>query len=546
MFKGNFRGRGSIGSNRSFRNNVQQIHTTQRKSWKTSDEYIEEMSTLILNNATTSVLLILENIRSQESLADYKDVLTKLCKKLKDPSFIGIGKLTRKTFGTRRNFLISSFTDINNCCLTIFYYIVSICHKLNIENSEIWLNLLKNKLTQTLPFYRYLSSNNIQIPLTVCTNITSDLSSLCKSWPAKMKVNLIYMGFTDLLTSSDFLHIADWEKLMCRLKMHGQEFYFDNEPSKRLKPTLLYEQIDTPEKLSLFINYFPEYDLNQLTTESETLFDVLIRMRAFFYLNDDKNANVRVHLSRSSRNRHKQDQFGPNETSKYRTLRILKLFNYFVSKDVKVMFEHPLPSFSRNYFLHTTVGLYVLACLRIEDLFCDLSSVEKRMRIEQFIETTISCATCFDPVFQNFLLHHLHSSYKITHNQKFIEKIRSKRNLSLNQMYDKLFHSKLSLKEQCRLVIKDRIKSYPNDVKKLSILPLTLINYCTYDFFDPNYAQIVNDKVTKHGGKVMPKSGTDTEVSNSDNNEMDMYFISDNSGDSDDDQYESMSDSDIY
>ncbi|CAF0936510.1 unnamed protein product [Didymodactylos carnosus] len=154
-----------------------------------------------------------------------------------------------------------------------------------------------------------------------------------------------------------------------------------------------------------------------------------------------------------------------------------------------------------SIFCSTTVGLYALICLRIEDLYHE--KVEKRT--EQFIHTIIKLLPSFDPLFQHFLLHHLHSSYKIIHNQAFIEELRSEHDLSSNQMYDKLFQSTLSLKEQCRLIIKDRVKSYPHDVKKLTMLSSTLLNYCTYDIFNPNYAQIISDRVAKYNGKVMPR-----------------------------------------
>jgi hypothetical protein len=62
----------------------------------------------------------------------------------------------------------------------------------------------------------------------------------------------------------------------------------------------------------------------------------------------------------------------------------------------------------------------------------------------------------------------------------------------------------LTLKQRCRLLIKDSINQYPLDIKNLIQLPLTLQYYLSFDFLNPNFVQITLDKLNHVNGRIKP------------------------------------------
>ncbi|CAF1156379.1 unnamed protein product, partial [Didymodactylos carnosus] len=233
-------------------NNVDQSLTNIMQN-ETPNTFIElKILPLIYKNCTTSVLLMLENARLRCSIADYKAILKHLCEVLDYSSYrarslrlasiradMRSGSARRQRL-SERSTAMPSTTDAENYHLAILYYVASICHKLNINDSEVWHSLLKNKLTQTPKFYRYLLSHNIQIPLIDWTSINSTFlprRQRRQLWTPKMNMNLIRvsmrskMGCMNVLTSSDFSSIANWEKLMYYLRMYEQEFRLTDKPS---------------------------------------------------------------------------------------------------------------------------------------------------------------------------------------------------------------------------------------------------------------------------------------------------------------------------
>jgi hypothetical protein len=62
----------------------------------------------------------------------------------------------------------------------------------------------------------------------------------------------------------------------------------------------------------------------------------------------------------------------------------------------------------------------------------------------------------------------------------------------------------LTLKQRCRLKIKECINQYPFDIQNLIQLPLTLRYYLSFDLFNPNFVQIILEKFQQVNGRSKP------------------------------------------
>ena len=80
------------------------------------------------------------------------------------------------------------------------------------------------------------------------------------------------------------------------------------------------------------------------------------------------------------------------------------------------------------------------------------------------------------------------------------------KNIRLRSLYDEILEKRtfLTLKQRCRLLIKESINQYPLDIKSLYQLPLTLQYYLSFDFLNPNFIYIIFDKLNKVDGRIKP------------------------------------------
>lgn len=62
----------------------------------------------------------------------------------------------------------------------------------------------------------------------------------------------------------------------------------------------------------------------------------------------------------------------------------------------------------------------------------------------------------------------------------------------------------LTLKQRCRLLIKEYINKYPIDIQNLKQLPLTLQYYLSFDYLNPNFVQIILEKFHHVNGRIKP------------------------------------------
>lgn len=138
------------------------------------------------------------------------------------------------------------------------------------------------------------------------------------------------------------------------------------------------------------------------------------------------------------------------------------------------MFEHK--------FFTTSVGTYVLVDLYMNDL-CSCESPTQRDN--DFVLTILKYIKRFPREFQEFISHRLTLSYSMIHKPEFMIAQRENENQGMQNINDILFQRTLSLKEWCRLKIKDNCLQ--KDIKHLN-LSQSLVNYCTFDIFKPNYA----------------------------------------------------------
>jgi hypothetical protein len=156
------------------------------------------------------------------------------------------------------------------------------------------------------------------------------------------KIKLIALGLicNGMITSKT--KIKHLEKLFFELKQRE----ILNE--KILKPENFISLMNTPEKLSLFLSYFPDYDINQVNETTQTnVLEQVMNMKPYFYLPQvDTNILIRRFrpgwhgflystlspLQPSSINPH------PNEILKYRAVRIINLLQQLICRDAQVCF----------------------------------------------------------------------------------------------------------------------------------------------------------------------------------------------------------------
>lgn len=125
---------------------------------------------------------------------------------------------------------------------------------------------------------------------------------------------------------------------------------------------------------------------------------------------------------------------------------------------------------------------------------------------ENYIIYLIKRASTFTPVFRSFFFNHLNLSCPFLHKLPFENQFRSIRNLRLRSLYEELIDKRafLTLKQRCRLLIKQSINQYPLDITKLVQLPITLQNYLSFDLLNPNFVQLTFKQLNESEGRIKP------------------------------------------
>jgi hypothetical protein len=133
-------------------------------------------------------------------------------------------------------------------------------------------------------------------------------------------------------------------------------------------------------------------------------------------------------------------------------------------------------------FFTTSLGIYALVGLRMDDIY---PSESPWNRDRMFVLTIINLLKRFQPEFGELMLHHLASSYSIIHTKQFIRQQRKNENIETQVINDKLFQRTLTLKEWCRLKIKDICPQ--KNINKLN-LSKSLTDYCSFGLISSTYA----------------------------------------------------------
>lgn len=173
--------------------------------------------------------------------------------------------------------------------------------------------------------------NNFTIPTAIRTLFSEKLKLVCLKEGEIFQLqffryDVIFPKYIKSTSSIGFL-----EKLFFRLKL--QEKYDMDE----FAPEKFIRDMNTPEKLSLFLSFFPNYNIHRIDPETHlNVLEQVLCMKAYFYPQQVVNVNpIRRDVRRRYRsNRPKHDK--PNDLNKYRTPRIINLLQQLINRGAQV------------------------------------------------------------------------------------------------------------------------------------------------------------------------------------------------------------------
>lgn len=125
---------------------------------------------------------------------------------------------------------------------------------------------------------------------------------------------------------------------------------------------------------------------------------------------------------------------------------------------------------------------------------------------DNYIFYLIKRASTFSPVFRSFFFNHLNLCYPLLQKPAFENHVNSIKNLRLRVLYEELIEKRslLTLKQRCRLLIKESINRYPMDIQNFSQLPVTLRNYLSFDLLNPNFVQVTFEQLKQVQARIKP------------------------------------------
>lgn len=133
-------------------------------------------------------------------------------------------------------------------------------------------------------------------------------------------------------------------------------------------------------------------------------------------------------------------------------------------------------------FFLTSIGLYVLLSLNVNDLYLKKSSF---IRDSRWITFILAYIKRFSGEYQDLIVNYLPLTCAIIQKQKFRSQRRKEEGREDQRINDRFFQQSLSLKQYCRLKIRDRCVQ--RNMIQLG-LSRKLTNYCSYGFSEPDFA----------------------------------------------------------
>lgn len=191
----------------------------------------------------------------------------------------------------------------------------------------------------------------------------------------------------------------------------------------------------------------------------------------------------------------------------------------------------------RIQFFVSTLGFYLLSIIRYRDIFIiptpdtsDDNDNDNDILPNSLLTTTmtknlqsinpsyldsinnnyiyylIKRASTFSPLFRSFFFNHLNLCCPLLHKKEFFDHMNSMKNVRLHTLYNEIIEKRsfLTLKQRCRLLIKNTINKYPLDIQNLIQLPSTLQYYLSFDFLNPNFVQIILEKLNQVNARIKP------------------------------------------
>jgi hypothetical protein len=124
------------------------------------------------------------------------------------------------------------------------------------------------------------------------------------------------------------------EKIFFQLKQR------EKSDGNIIEPEKLIPFMNTPEKLSLFLSHFPDYNINQVNERTQfNVLEQLFNMKPYFYLPPNHPRSHRFTIETSGTISRSQLVSHPNEMFKYRALRIVNLLQQLISRGAQVCFH---------------------------------------------------------------------------------------------------------------------------------------------------------------------------------------------------------------
>lgn len=125
---------------------------------------------------------------------------------------------------------------------------------------------------------------------------------------------------------------------------------------------------------------------------------------------------------------------------------------------------------------------------------------------KNYFNYLIKRSSTFHSLFRKFFFQYLNVTCSYFYSDEFLRYYKSIQNQRLKSLYDELFENRtfLSLKEICRLKIKETIRFYPTDIQQLEQIPLTLRYYLSFDLLHPDFVRILLEKFQQVDGRIKP------------------------------------------
>ncbi|CAF1003915.1 unnamed protein product [Adineta steineri] len=400
---------------------------------------------------------------------------------------------------------------------------------------DMWKRIVTNKWTMNEKFYIHIYNEHICLPTRLTRSLHNEMYEFYTStstWSSSTKILLIELGFVYLLIHDNVF--LGCNHVLSANTLFNLEDYIMLTKHSQTNPanyqTKLIISMNTPEKMKIFLDYYPNVDLTELISGNSelyqqrtplTIFDRLLKMEPFYYETTDHMPLIEI----------------PNFTSDHcnvRSANMLYLFQKLICNGAKlsITLDSAYYQNHRIPFFVTTLGFYLLSIIHFRNTFIiplleaaddsdndilpnSLTTTKTNQNInptyfdsinKNYIYYLIKRASTFSPLFRSFFFNHLNISCPFLHKTEFLNHMNSITNIRHRALYDEILEKRtfLTLKQRCRLLIKESVNQYPLDIKSLYQLPLTLQYYLSFDFLNPNFIHIIFDKLNKVDGRIKP------------------------------------------